>query len=100
MGDEGWGEVRPETLMKISNISRLLLSIGSRQHSQGTGLKSHFTLQSNPTGLMEKARPNVNTITACLGEHPGSDTHFQHKLGSGLSCCAVWSGFRCSRAAA
>lgn len=96
-GDESWGEVGSETLMKVSNILRLMLSTGSRQYSQGTGLQVRFALQSSPTRLMEKVRSNANTISARLGEHPDSNTHFQHGLGLRLCFCAVCSSLPCSR---
>lgn len=54
----GWGEVKPEILMKLSNISRLRVSIGSRRHSQGTGLRACFPLQSSHTGLLVETKLN------------------------------------------
>lgn len=75
-GGAGQGEVKPEILMKLSNISRLGVSIGSRRHSQGTGLRARFPLQSRHTGLLVRAKLNYK----CRHYMPGRTSWLWHSF--------------------
>lgn len=75
-GGAGRGEVKPEILMKLSNISRLGVSIGSRRHSQGTGLRACFPLQSSRTGPLVRAKLNYK----CRHYMPGRTSWLWHSF--------------------